>query len=87
MIVDKVDPTKVTESLVSSYLDTSASKYPNPDIVIRSGKRSRLSGFLPWQATYSELVFSDAYCPDFDVECLKKCLQNFKANERTFGGN
>lgn len=87
MIIDKIDPSKVTEDLVSSYLDTNASKYPNPDLVIRPGKRSRLSGFLPWQSTYSEIIFSDVYCPDFDVEYLEKCLQDFKTKARTFGGN
>lgn len=87
IVQDKVDPSKITEDLVSRYLDTNASKYPNPDIVIRPGKRSRLSGFMPWQSTYSELVFSDAYCPEFTVESIKKCLADFKARERTFGGN
>ncbi len=46
----------------------------------------RLSNFLLWQAAYAELVFIDAYWPDFGRELLADAIAQYRARERRFGG-
>ena len=56
-----------------------------PDIIIRTSE-SRLSGFLPWQSTYSEIVFlPDLLWPEFKKEHFVKCIEDFKNRDRRFG--
>ena len=55
------------------------------DIVIRTGKEKRMSGFFPWQTVYSELFFLDIYWPKFSLEMLKVVLQDFENRKRRFG--
>ncbi len=58
---------------------------PDPDLVVRTGGERRLSGFLPWQAVYSELFFVDSYWPDFSEEEFKTILADFAARKRNYG--
>ena len=58
---------------------------PDVDLIIRTSGEMRLSGFLPWQATYSELYFSKKYWPDFDEKDLKKAIETFLERNRRFG--
>ena len=48
---------------------------PNPDILVRTGGRKRLSNFMLWQLAYAELYFLDKLWPDFTSADLKKLLQ------------
>ncbi len=57
----------------------------DPDLIIRTGGRQRLSNFLLWQGTYSELYFSDKLWPEFDEAELKKAIEFFESQERNFG--
>jgi len=59
---------------------------PEPDLIIRPGGTKRLSGFMLWQAEYSELYFTDTLMPDFGVEELDKALVDYAKRERRFGG-
>lgn len=77
------DPKHVTEETISSLLDTAG--IPDPDLVIRTGGEQRLSGFLPWQSTYSELYFPVWYMPDFTVERLDEAIEEFRGRQRRFG--
>ena len=81
ILQDKV--TTVDESVISSYLYTSG--IPDPDLVIRTGGERRLSGFLPWQAVYSELYFTSTYWPDFTPLEFDKALEDFASRNRRFG--
>ena len=56
------------------------------DLLIRTGGERRLSDFLLWEAAYAELVFVDAFWPDFDADSLQAALQEFHRRERRFGG-
>jgi undecaprenyl diphosphate synthase len=56
-----------------------------PDLIIRTGGDIRLSNFLTWQSTYSELYFSDKLWPEFDEYELKKAIEQFQTKERRFG--
>jgi undecaprenyl diphosphate synthase len=57
----------------------------DPDIVIRTSGEERLSNFLLWQSSYSELVFTDCLWPDFGIEDLRDALQQYAARRRRFG--
>ena len=59
---------------------------PDPEIVIRTSGEMRLSNFLPWQGTYSELFFVKKTWPDFKIEDLKEVLSEFESRDRRFGG-
>lgn len=56
------------------------------DLMIRTGGESRISNFLLWQVSYSELYFTPVLWPDFTVEELEKAVDWFKNRDRRFGG-
>lgn len=58
---------------------------PDPDLIIRTGGEKRLSNFLPWQSTYSELFFTDTKWPAFTQEEFDAILAEFSARERRHG--
>ena len=57
-----------------------------PDMIIRTAGEKRLSNFLLWQASYSELYFTDVLCPDFSPEDLKLAIDDFYSRRRKYGG-
>lgn len=71
------------EKEFSSLLYTS--DMPDPDMIVRTGGEQRLSGFLPWQAVYSELYFVDILWPDFDQNEFQKAIEEYNRRERRFG--
>ena len=74
---------KVTEESFSSLLYTSGQL--DPDLLIRTGKESRLSNFLLYQAAYAELYFSSKLFPDFSNKDLDKAIVWFSGRTRRFG--
>ena len=58
---------------------------PDPDILIRTGNTHRLSNFLLWQLSYTEIFFEKKLWPDFNVNDFKKILDKFKNVKRNFG--
>jgi len=58
---------------------------PDPEILIRTGGKKRLSNFLLWQLAYSELYFIDKLWPDFSVKDYTKIINDFKRVKRNFG--
>ncbi len=80
----RIEPEDITPERLAAALDTKG--IPDPDLLIRTSGEMRLSNFLLWQAAYSELVFLDAYWPDFTRELLEAALVEFRARERRFGG-
>ncbi len=58
---------------------------PNPDFLIRTGGKKRLSNFLLWQLAYSELYFIEKLWPDFTISDFNKIIKNFKRVKRNFG--
>ena len=52
MLVERVNPDDVDETLVSHYMFTA--EIPDPDLVIRTSGEQRTSNFLTWQTVYSE---------------------------------
>ncbi|WP_052668362.1 polyprenyl diphosphate synthase [Nitriliruptor alkaliphilus] len=58
---------------------------PPVDLLVRTSGEQRLSNFLPWQAAYAELVFTETLWPDFDRRELARCVALYQARERRFG--
>jgi len=80
-----VKPDEITEEFFSRHLH--APEIPDPDLIIRTGGEQRLSGFMPWQSIYAELIFSPTLFPDFSVDQFRKALDEFRRRERRFGGD
>ena len=59
---------------------------PDPDLLIRTGGELRISNFLLWQISYSELYVTPVFWPDFGEEELKKAIESFSGRKRRFGG-
>ena len=59
--------------------------FPDPDILIRTGGKKRLSNFLLWQMAYTEIFFIDKMWPDFNKNDFKKILNKFRNIKRNFG--
>ena len=59
---------------------------PDPDILIRTGDRYRLSNFLLWQSSYTEIFFIKKLWPDFNKIDFRNILIKFKNTRRNFGG-
>ncbi len=58
---------------------------PNPDILIRTGGKQRLSNFMLWQLAYAELFFLNKLWPDFNSQDLRKIILKYKKIKRNFG--
>ena len=77
--------TDVSESTFEKYLYTAHMDKQDPDMIIRTSGEERLSGFLLWQAAYSELLFLDVYWPDFRFIDLLRAIRTFQQRKRRFG--
>ena len=78
--VDDIDERVVEDNLYTSHLPKS-----EPDLIIRTSGEERMSGFLLWQAAYSELCFMDVYWPDFRQIDLLRAVRTYQQRERRFG--
>ena len=59
----------------------------DPDLIIRTSGEQRLSNFMLYQASYSELYFTKTYWPSFKKRHFMKALKTYSKRERRFGGN
>lgn len=75
---------EASEKDFAEYLDTT--NIPDPDLIIRTSGEQRISGFMPFQAVYAELYFSDVYFPEFGIEELHKAIGEYGKRKRRFGG-
>lgn len=60
---------------------------PYPEILIRTGNTHRLSDFLLWQCSYSEVFFLKKLWPDFKSSDFKKILKKYNKIKRNFGSS
>ena len=74
---------KINEKNVQKYLQTK--NIPDPEILIRTGNTKRLSNFLLWQLSYSEIFFEKKLWPDFNEKDYIKIIRKFKSIKRNFG--
>ena len=80
LVVDSVD-----EDMFTKYLYTSHLPNPYPELIIRTSGEERLSGFLIWQAAYSEFVFLDVYWPEFRRIDLLRAVRTYQRRKRRYG--
>ena len=74
---------KINEKNIDKYLYTK--NIPDPDILIRTGNTKRLSNFLLWQISYSEIIFVNKLWPDFKELDYKKIINQYKSIKRNYG--
>ncbi len=74
---------QVTAEAFSALLNTA--EIPDPDLMIRTGRETRISNFLLWQAAYTELYFSEKMFPEFSEKDLDAALRDYASRERRFG--
>ena len=58
---------------------------PDPELLIRTGGQNRLSDFMLWQMSYTELFFLKKLWPDFNTNDFKKILNEYRKIKRNFG--
>jgi undecaprenyl diphosphate synthase len=78
-----VDPARVNERLFARYLDEP--DMPDVDMFWRTSGEQRTSNFLPWQAAYAELVFTDVLWPDVDRRSLWHAVETYAGRSRRYG--
>ncbi|MDX2265710.1 MAG: isoprenyl transferase [Hyphomicrobiales bacterium] len=83
-VAGEMDAGSIDEAAFGAALDTAG--LPDPDLLIRTSGEMRISNFLLWQCAYAEMVFADAYWPDFDKDALIACINEYQTRERRFGG-
>ena len=74
----------VNEKNINDHLYTNG--IPDPEILIRTGNRFRLSNFLLWQSSYTEIFFVKKLWPDFKKKDFNKIIKIFLKVRRNFGG-
>jgi len=79
-----IDPAAVSEETIADHLYTAG--MPEPDLLIRTANEMRVSNFLLWQISYTELWVTDDCWPDFDEATLHRAIHDYSARNRRFGG-
>jgi undecaprenyl diphosphate synthase len=79
-----LDPDAINEAAVNGALYTAG--MADPDLLIRTAGEMRVSNFLLWQISYSEIWVTPRCWPDFDRDVLHQALRDYAARERRFGG-
>lgn len=74
----------VTSELFSKYLYTG--EIPDPDLLIRTGGEFRVSNFLLWQISYSEVYVTKKFWPDFGKKDFEKAIRAYRKRDRSLGG-
>ncbi len=77
-------PDDIDSTLFSQHLYTS--DFPDPDLLIRTSGELRISNFLLWQISYSEIVISNKFWPDFRDADLRDAVAEYARRHRRFGG-
>jgi undecaprenyl diphosphate synthase len=79
----KIDPETIDQNTLEQYLSTS--KFPDPELMIRTSGEYRISNFLLYQLAYAELYFTNTRWPDFRKDSLYEAIIDFQNRERRFG--
>jgi undecaprenyl diphosphate synthase len=82
---EKISESEIDETLVSKFLDTAT--LSDPDLLIRTSGEQRLSNFLLWQASYTELYVEKVFWPDFSEKHFLKAILEYQKRKRRLGGS
>jgi undecaprenyl diphosphate synthase len=80
----RLDPPDINEQVISQHLWTR--NIPDPDLLIRTSGEMRISNFLLWQISYTELVVTPTLWPDFRKPHFYAALEEYTRRHRRFGG-
>jgi undecaprenyl diphosphate synthase len=80
----QLDPPDITEQVFAQHLYTH--NVPDPDLLIRTSGEMRVSNFLLWQISYTELVVTPTLWPDFRKPQFYAALEEYVRRHRRFGG-
>ena len=83
--IKKINKKKIKLNEKNIDMNLYTKDLPDPDILIRTGNTHRLSNFLLWQLSYTEIFFEKKLWPDFKVSDFNKILNKFKSIKRNFG--
>jgi undecaprenyl diphosphate synthase len=88
-VVDAVRNGRIDEAMVNTetfgkHLYTRY--YPDPDLLIRTSGEMRISNFLLWQLSYTEMYVTPVLWPDFRREELLKAIAEYTRRDRRYGG-
>jgi undecaprenyl diphosphate synthase len=83
--IKKIKQKKIKLSLKNIDSNLYTNNLPDPDLLIRTGDTQRLSNFLLWQLSYTEIFFEKKLWPDFKKNDFNKILNKFKNIKRNFG--
>ena len=83
MLTRGLSADEITEDAITANLDTAGQD--DPDMIIRTGGEQRLSNFMLWQGSYSELYFTKQYWPDFSDADFEAAIQDYQSRSRRFG--
>ncbi len=79
----KLDPDSIDEDTVSAHMYLP--QIPDPDLLVRTAGEMRLSNYLLWQISYSELYVTDVHWPDFNVHNLHEAIRQYAQRNRRYG--
>jgi len=80
-----LDPAEIGPETITSHLYTAG--MPDPDLLIRTSGEMRLSNFLLWQLSYTEIHVTQKFWPDFGPEDLFAAIADYGARERRYGAS
>jgi len=80
----ELQPDQIDETLIDSHLYTSG--IPDPDLLIRTAGEMRISNYLLWQISYSEIWVTDKCWPEFGEQDLQLAIDNYASRSRKYGG-
>ncbi len=84
-VVDgKMQLDQIDDQLIEDHLYTKG--IPDPDLLIRTSGEMRLSNFLLWQSSYTEIHVTQKLWPDFRAADLQIALQDYNTRHRRYGG-
>jgi undecaprenyl diphosphate synthase len=79
-----IDKAMIDVEMFSKHLYTRY--YPDPDLLIRTSGEMRISNFLLWQLSYTEMYITDKMWPDFRREDLLEAIAEYSKRQRRYGG-
>ena len=82
-VAGKISPDAIDNELFASRLQTAG--IPDPDLLIRTSGEMRVSNFLLWQISYSELIIVKKFWPEFRQRDLFESVEEYKRRHRRFG--
>ncbi|WP_423792702.1 polyprenyl diphosphate synthase [Methanocaldococcus indicus] len=81
----ELNPEDIDKETIDDHLYTSHLPHPEPDLIIRTSGEERISNFLIWQSSYSELYFCDVYWPFFRKIDFLRAIRDYQRRQRRFG--